>query len=103
MSIINQTLRELDARKAMAGGVPPPSPVGARRPDWRPAIAGTVLALVVALFAWFKLTASRDEATPPLRLSEARPAAVKSAPRAVIPPAPTPAPEPAEPSRADAS
>lgn len=103
MSIINQTLRELDARKATAGGVPPPSAVGARQRDWRPAIAWIVLALGVALVVWLKLTASPHEATPPLRLSEARPAAVKSAPRAVIPPVPTPVPEPAKPSRADVS
>lgn len=100
MSIINQTLRELDARKAAAGGVPPPSPVGARRRDRRPAIAAIVLASGVALLAWLKLTAP-DEATPPPRaLADARPAVQRSAPRAVIPPAPMHVAMPVETSRA---
>lgn len=116
MSIINQTLRELDARQAAAGGVPLPPPVVVRRREWRPVIAAIALVSAAALFGWFTF-AVPGEATPrftraavrsaapqaePQAAPQAAPrAAPLAAPRAAMPPAPTP--RPAATARADLS
>lgn len=83
MSIINQTLRELDARKPSRSAAPTRSPVVVRRGGQRLAIAAVALLPVVAALAWLTATARGDGAQTRANLAEPRRTGSRAAPHTV--------------------